>query len=1732
MDTFCRRTNVMLGRGVIALAVLAGIASAAWSQTIPTPRTFGTLIPSVWTFSSAPSEMPIGPALPSHLPVTVPLNANGASPFYPTQVQQAYGINALLAAGNNGAGQTIAIIGAYHYPNALSAINTFSAGYNSNWTLPTMSSSGSGPTLSQISATSVSNSGWAGEEALDMDYVHAMAPMANIILYEAKSNSTANLFAMVDAARQNPAVSVITMSWGGGETTAYDSTLTTPGTRGSNGVTFCASTGDSGAPGGYPAFSPNVVAVGGSSLYLTTANNYSSETAWSWSSANNWGGGGGTSTVEAKPLYQISYGTAHPSNILHSTTSRAMPDVSMNADPVTGVYVYDSYNGGWKSGVGGTSLSSPCFAGLVAIANQIRANAGRPSLSGSQTLSALYSLPSGDFHDITSGNIDPLGSPNFSAGPGYDLATGLGSPIANLLVPDLASFGAAAISTSYSLTTSAAAVKIHIASAGSFTITSLSGSIANTGSSGAGSDALTYSGFGLRASGGTSSGGTLPLSAGTLAAGLSASGTTTFSSNTAGSFTITPTATSVLNLSASGTPTLSASNATTVAVYRLAAAGTIAGLNFSGNHHLGDSVAPQFLTVNNTATNDGYSESLDARFSGSSSGLTVSGSALSIGPGGSNSTALQVGINTGSVGPTSGTLSVALTSNGAGSSGLGSTALGAQTVAITGGTVYRLASANTIANPMSLGGVRVNGSFAPQSISVMNAAAADGYSEGLNVSIGSVSGGASTNGGSIYLLSPGSFDGASIVVGLGGASTSTPGQVSGTVGLALASDGSGSSALGTTPLSGQTLTLTGTIYRYAAGTLTSGTDIALGAIRQGEPAVQSLTVSNTAAADGYSDNLGVLFGSPSGALSVTADTTGVAAGGSGTAGTLAIPATIAGPLAGSVAATLLSIPTASGLDTGHTFGQGQTISMSGTAYRYAAGTLTSSTSMALGAIRQGVPAVQNLTVSNTAAADGYSDNLGVLFGTPSGALSVTADTTGVAAGGSGAAATLTIPASSAGPLVGSVVATLLSIPTASGLDTGHTLGQGQTINISGTAYRYAAGTLASSTSMALGSQHLGASGGTLSGNVSVINTAAADGYSDNLGVLFGTPSGALSAYADPTGVAAGSSSAAGMISVNLNTAVLGLVSGSVATTLLSIPTVAGPDTGHTLGQPQTMVASGNVFSGNALWTSSASSAWAAHVNWGDTATADLGQPGAPGITAGFDNIDTAAFDASQAVGSVTSVQLGGASPSLAGMIFRGPSGYTVQQGSGGSGVLVLKSGSGTATINASGGAGHTIGAPLTLANDLQVTVDDTAILAISGPIGQQDATGRALTKTGSGTLILTGANTYSGATTVGGGMLVVAQDNPATSFTANSGGTLQFTAATLNLGSRTITANAGGTVQYVNATLGGGHLAGPGTHAALPAAMSSFIGVAIDAGTLFSQDGPAAFTNVASAGVLINNSPLSWDGGINALGGSLVVNSSVGTDEFVSAGAITINSGGAINNSQTSLTVYNGAVVTVNSGGTLNADSQAEGVTLNLQDCRLVNNGTLIGTTNVGYGATLSGSGTFGLINLLSGAALDVSNNGGLAAAAVSVFGGSIAGGGAVAAPLTVHSASLLANPGDELVLSGGLSGDGTLTKLGAGSVVLGNGSFAGSLSVLDGALIVTGADALADGTNVAVGDAGMFPAHEVLVPAVSAAVAAVPEPNALVLLLATAGTMLLTLHRARRRGGSSRLPNPQSRIS
>ncbi|HKM56233.1 MAG TPA: S53 family peptidase [Isosphaeraceae bacterium] len=374
----------------------------------------------------------------------------------PAQVTAAYGLNAL---NGNGSGETIALIEAYNDPNIASDLHTFDVAYKlPDPTLKVESQSGTA-----VSATAPTNSGWTEEESLDVEWAHAIAPGANILVVEANSQSIQDLMTAVDTARSSPGVVAVSMSWGFGETpneTSYDSNFTTP--AGHQGITFIASSGDSGSFAGasYPAASPNVLSVGGTTLLLSSSGAYQSESAWIDS-------GGGYSQYEPEPSYQAK---------VQDTGFKATPDVAFDGDPNTGVQIYvtlptrNGTQGSWMT-IGGTSLGSPSWAGIIAIVDQGRALAGLGSLDGpTQTLPALYAAPSSDFHTVAATSSSFGGGFGYGYGYGYgygafwssswnfggsglgvsstttstttgaNTATGLGTPIGSALVPYLVSY--------------------------------------------------------------------------------------------------------------------------------------------------------------------------------------------------------------------------------------------------------------------------------------------------------------------------------------------------------------------------------------------------------------------------------------------------------------------------------------------------------------------------------------------------------------------------------------------------------------------------------------------------------------------------------------------------------------------------------------------------------------------------------------------------------------------------------------------------------------------------------------------------------------------------------------------------------------------------------------------------------------------------------------------------------------------------------------------------------------------------------------------------------------------------------------------------------------------------------------------------------------------------------------------------------------------------------------------
>ena len=322
----------------------------------------------------------------------------------------------VVTANPNGGGRAIAIVDAFDDPNAYSDLQTFSAQFgvapitSSSFQVVYAPSGGATPGSCTGPATQPPNAGiygWDVEESLDIEYSHSMAPAATLYLVEAQTNYFSDLLCAVSVASNLVAAAgggEVSMSWGGGEfsaETAGDPVFTTPK------VVYFASSGDS--PGTiWPSVSPNVVAVGGTTLSTNpVTGNFTFENGWQEA-------GSGPSAYESRPHYQDGIKFIVGSQ-------RGVPDVSSDANPYTGVWVLDTVvfgPGTWYI-VGGTSVSSPTWAGIVNAA-------GSFSASSNAELTKLYRDRYWNFNDIILGSCGSyLG---YFASVGWDYCSGLGSP--------------------------------------------------------------------------------------------------------------------------------------------------------------------------------------------------------------------------------------------------------------------------------------------------------------------------------------------------------------------------------------------------------------------------------------------------------------------------------------------------------------------------------------------------------------------------------------------------------------------------------------------------------------------------------------------------------------------------------------------------------------------------------------------------------------------------------------------------------------------------------------------------------------------------------------------------------------------------------------------------------------------------------------------------------------------------------------------------------------------------------------------------------------------------------------------------------------------------------------------------------------------------------------------------------------------------------------------------------
>ena len=379
--------------------------------------------------------------------------------YTPAQIRAAYGMPVLPARfdaltprqrADLGAGQTVYIIGAYHGPNTVADLERF----NTRFGLPGCTSlpipvgtrslsparPADGCTISVVHSTRGATLAlrpppyhptWAAEYALDVQWAHASAPLARIVVIAAESASTLSIFdAIMVANKMGPGV--VSMSFVVPEAAyanRYEAVFQFPG------MTYLAAAGDRGAQANWPAMSPSVLSVGGTSLRLGASGR--SETAWAST-------GGGFSLYHARPSYQAGLGlpgttVTGPLAAVRGVPARAGVDVAFNADPRTGQFVVLTSPAGttnWYS-FGGTSIGTPQWAGIVAVANAQRALAGRAPLG--QLPARLYALARSSGARVLADVVDGRnGACNWCvAGAGYDIPTGWGTPQVGALLAQM-----------------------------------------------------------------------------------------------------------------------------------------------------------------------------------------------------------------------------------------------------------------------------------------------------------------------------------------------------------------------------------------------------------------------------------------------------------------------------------------------------------------------------------------------------------------------------------------------------------------------------------------------------------------------------------------------------------------------------------------------------------------------------------------------------------------------------------------------------------------------------------------------------------------------------------------------------------------------------------------------------------------------------------------------------------------------------------------------------------------------------------------------------------------------------------------------------------------------------------------------------------------------------------------------------------------------------------------------
>jgi len=465
--------------GLTAAVAAAGPGSGDWGSVAARPAAAGPATSSVSALADVtvhPGVQQAGRVQASPPTTAFCEKAYKVACYQPAQIQQAYGLPSVYASGVTGQGTTIVIVDSFGSPTIANDLATFDGqfGLPAPPSFKIIQPAGAVPPFDPTNGTMLS---WAGETTLDVEYAHTIAPGASIVLVETPVAETEGVTGFPQIIQAEKYVinhhigDVISQSFSATEQT-FSSKASVDALRGAyvdaeqHHITVLAAAGDNGAANvgldgstffnlpttTWPPSDPLVTAIGGTQLHLDANGNHTSpDTVWNdtFSVATNQfifgnngpnplAGGGGKSVLFSRPSYQ---------NLVRGVVGRArgVPDISMSAACNGSVDVYQSFPGiaaGWYPTCG-TSEATPLFAGIVALADQV----AHHSLGLiNPALYAMSAQHAPGLIDVTSGNNTVSFTRNHklvtvqgvTAGPGYDLASGLGTVNAALFVPELA----------------------------------------------------------------------------------------------------------------------------------------------------------------------------------------------------------------------------------------------------------------------------------------------------------------------------------------------------------------------------------------------------------------------------------------------------------------------------------------------------------------------------------------------------------------------------------------------------------------------------------------------------------------------------------------------------------------------------------------------------------------------------------------------------------------------------------------------------------------------------------------------------------------------------------------------------------------------------------------------------------------------------------------------------------------------------------------------------------------------------------------------------------------------------------------------------------------------------------------------------------------------------------------------------------------------------------------------